>query len=720
MVAACFIFFVGHPVAAQIKEKEETEEEEPSAMDLGSLDFTKGGAVELNGDVIEYFADQNKMTARGNVVIVHPQATLKADEVDFYRNTSIAHARGHVRLTTPQADLFAQELTYNFDTMTGDFHGTRFLSYPYYGIGKKITRVSDKQMVLEATEMTTCDHDKPHYHLASRKLDVYPQDKIIARNVRFIVGKVPLLYLLKFTKDLKEKRPHLHIVPGKKKKWGVFTLTTARYYINDYLMVGLTVDYRSRRGIGTGAALEYAIPEGGSGVIKGYVMDDRNRTLDHHTDEERYKYEWRHKWDINEATDFIAQFYKIKDSEFLEDFFELERDEDDSPDTFALLTHNFPSGTLSLRTDARVNPYETIVEKLPEVRYDLQTQEIVESGFFLKNKTTASSLVKKEAKPSTVKLDTNRLDFDNEVSYPFKLSIIEVTPFVGGSETYYSQTAAAGDDVLRGQFRAGTSMTTKFFKVFDAEGRFWDPDVKRLRHIVTPIVTYEYSADPTVPASNLFALDGIDAIDNRNNMNFALENKIQVKKDDESIDLLRWRSGIDYKYKQDPGGKGFDQIKTEVDLRPVDWINFYFDSLYSTRTRKLNTANFDFYINGKEKQWSLALGKRYNRLVDDQITADFSMRLNPKWSFRIYERYDILGASLKEQEYRLSRDLHEWILDIIVNDNKSNGNTILFVLSLKAFPGDGLEFGSQLHRRAPGSQLQNQASAPLPEPTSTP
>ena len=54
--------------------------------------------VELTGDVIEYSVEGNMITAQGNVVMVHKNATLTCDRVEFSRANQEANAQGNVRL----------------------------------------------------------------------------------------------------------------------------------------------------------------------------------------------------------------------------------------------------------------------------------------------------------------------------------------------------------------------------------------------------------------------------------------------------------------------------------------------------------------------------------------------------------------------------------------------------------------------------------------------
>ena len=207
-------------------------------------------------------------------------------------------------------------------------------------------------------------------------------------------------------------------------------------------------------------------------------MNERNITSDRFWQErptptiekERFKVEWRHKWDIDQKTNAIMQYYKLSDASVTKDYFEKEYEEDTSAKTFFLLTRTIPSGVLSFRTDARVNRFESAVERLPELRYDMSNKPLWGSGFYLRNSTAYSNLTRKDASPSEVRDNTMRADMDSDLSYPMKVGFIEFAPYVGGRNTYYSKTNdPLKYNSIRGIFKTGATLSTRFYKLFDTE-----------------------------------------------------------------------------------------------------------------------------------------------------------------------------------------------------------------------------------------------------------
>jgi len=370
---------------------------------------------------------------------------------------------------------------------------------------------------MEDDYVTTCDLDKPHYRLTSDKMDIYPGDKLIARSVRMLIGNLPVLYLPKMTQDLTSKEPLVTFTPGMDKDWGIFLLSQWRLKFNENFKGIFHLDAREKRDIAWGFDMNYKTLEYGKGQFRTYYMNERKITSKRFYQErpsptierERFGVEWRHKWKIDPKTNAIMQYSKQSDSTFLKDYFKQRSEDDISPDTFFLLTRTLPRGSISFRTDVRINRFESAVERLPEIRYDLSNQDLFDSGFYLRNTTIYSNLTNKAASPSEVRQNTMRVDTDSAISYPMKIGFIELNPFVGGRNTYYSKTKDPDKyGTIRGIFNTGASLSTRFYRVFDTEVQRFGLNINRLRHIITPSVDYKFSSKPTRTPDQLDSFDG--------------------------------------------------------------------------------------------------------------------------------------------------------------------------------------------------------------------
>lgn len=674
--------------------------------------------VEVNGDQVQYSATDSKVVASGNVVVKRTGVTLYCDRLEFDRTQNVGVAEGNVVLVRGDGGrLTGDRMIYNFTTMKGDFVQAKITSKPFYGAGEKISKDAENHIHLQNGYITTCDHDKPHFRFKAPKVDIAPGDKAVARNMTLVLGKVPVFWLPKYTQDLKHNKPMFTITPGYDKDWGSFVLTGWRHYWNDQVNTVLHLDYRSKRGFGEGADLNYNNTRFGSGFMKMYYTQERlkentkffydyNNNNDEPTiEKERFKGEWRHTWDVDDNTRAVWQYYKLSDDQLLKDLFERENEKDSNPPTYFLLTRGLSTaGTLSLRSDVRVNRFTSAVDRLPEINYLLPGRKILDSGFYWKNSTTYSNLAKLEPSPMANRYETERIDTDNEISYPFKVNIFELRPFVGGQETYYSKTLTKEDNnTVRGIFKTGADVSTKFFRVYDVKTDLFNLDINRLRHVVTPSVAYFYTHDPTLESSKLVQFDSMDNLALRHGMTFGLENKLQTKRANKSEDLLRFLVTSDFYLKEDSHKGGFNNVVTKTDLIPNQYVTFYADTYYDTIEEHLSSANFDVYFTDPGNKWSFGFGKRYDREVDDQITSQLNYRINQKWYFEVYERWDTDRGINKEQQYSIVRDLHEWEGKISFNHKDTDGDSIWMIFTLKEFPEMGLNFGTGFNRRKAGA-----------------
>ena len=216
--------------------------------------------------------------------------------------------------------------------------------------------------------------------------------------MRLMIGKVPIMYIPRYTQRL-DRKPLLVMTPGYSKNWGSFLLTQWRYQLNPHIKTTVSGDFRELKGVAEGIGVKYDIPGYGDGIIKTYYMNELNIMKRHFwlpkTGEtiyrERFRAAWRHLWKIDNRTTAIWQYYKLSDKDLLKDYFEREHDRDLSPATFALVTHNFKQSTLSFQSAVRVNRFESIVERIPEIRFDYPTIKIGDTGFYWKERASSIS-----------------------------------------------------------------------------------------------------------------------------------------------------------------------------------------------------------------------------------------------------------------------------------------------------------------------------------------
>ena len=135
-------------------------------------------------------------------------------------------------------------------------------------------------------------------------------------------------------------------------------------------------------------------------------------------------------------------------------------------------------------------------------------------------------------------------------------------------------------------------------------------------------------------------------------------------------------------------GKGFQDFNYKLEFRPYKEWEFDSDAVFDTRQGFFRNLNADFWTSfGK---LNAAMGYRFKKDESSQYTASIQFPLNPFWKLGVYERFEFKTGHLVEQEYTLDRDMHCWVMQIIVNQRENDGISFFVAFKLKAFPEIGL------------------------------
>ena len=681
--------------------------------DKPKMKMKKNQPVEMQADQVQYAVGDNVAKASGNVVVKSGSTTMYADRMDLDRAHNEGTAKGHVYLDSPQFQVDADTGKFNFTAKTGQFENARIYEDPLQIKGKVVAKVAENHMVMEKGFMTTCDHDIPHFRMEAKRMDVYPGDKAIASGVKIYIGPVPVMYLAKYVQDLKDK-PWFTFMPGSKKDLGFFLLTRSRIKINDSVTTTLLLDAYERQGFAWGSETKYKTPSMGAGLLRTYFINERTVSTKHPwqmkiaptVQNERYRLEWRHQWSIDDKTSAIWQYYRLSDNVLLNKYFQREFRRDPTADTYFLLTRALPVGVVNFRVDHRVNRFVAAVDRTPEITYSAAGVPIGATGFYLTSNDSFSNLVKRQASPTEDRRKTMRVHTDNLISYPTHIAFVQVTPNVGGDVTYYSRTPddRQPTDVVRGVFKTGANLSTRFMKVFELRKGLFGTDLRQFRHIIAPSVTYTYQHIPSFISSRLNQFDGIDALDKAHTIGFSLENKLQTKRGKETVDLVRGLTTVDYTIKQKGVKSLLGQVKNLVEINPVSWLRMVSDTTYDHRNGHLSQGSFDFYFT-KDNKFGFDVGDTFTRGGNHQLVIQVAYVVNPKWKFKVYNRFDEVTGTLKQERYSLTRDLHEWQMNLVYENTHGSGTQFLMTFTLKAFPDQPFDlFGTSFHQRKAGSQ----------------
>ena len=679
--------------------------------------------VTVNGDTVEYLTDNKEVQASGKVMVDYQGTKLSCDKLTVDTQTKDALAEGNVRIVDPKGTMEGEKITYNFNTKIGIVQNSSFTSLPFFGRAQKAEKLNESHFKASQGYATTCDFDRPHFRLKSKNIDMYPGNKIIARDNTLYLGSTPTAYLPYLSQSLKDRNMIVQLSPGYSKKFGPYLVSSYRHNLTDKITGRLYLDYRDRLGLAEGFGTNFSGTQFGNGDFKFYYTQERPKSEDEKGKFERYFARFRHKWSIDSKTTLINEFYKITDSKrallgtnfnVLKDYFPREYDVDTQPISYSLLTHSFSQSSASFIVQKRINPwYDTPqLEKLPEFNYNLPSVQLGEFPLYFDHTSQVGSYSVKHKVPAAPNSDygSNRLDTYNKLSLPVKVSFIDLTPFAATRETIYDKDINGLHLAPRTVFYTGSEASTKFYRIYDAETNFLNLDIKELRHIVTPKISYNYNPEPTVLASRLKQFDAVDSIGLNNSVDFELSNKLQTKRNGTAVDLADFIVSTAYYFHKVTNTADFNSDTLtrlitnqelgnyffKLELYPYPWMSVTSDAEYSHKYDYFNAINYDLGFQ-VAKERSLSFGQRIQKGGGNEMTLGSDWRMTPKWKAHLYERYQsadrpLLRQGLVKQEYGFTRDLHCWLFDLNYTIEKEHGQTIWCIFRLKAFPEIAIDY----------------------------
>ena len=639
--------------------------------------------VVIDAEKVNFLQEEKKVIAQNNVRIKYEDIKISCDKAIYDAENNKAHLEGNIKISSPEGEVFASYAEYDFDKKQAEIKKMRIESPPFYGEAKKAEKIKEKY-ILKKGYITTCNLKNPHYRLEAKRIIIYPKEKIKAKSVVLFIGKIPVFYFPCYVQSLKEKSFPFQISGGKSKDWGYYLLTRYRYYFSQNNKGKLIFDEYEERGEGFG--LIHSLKNSfGEALLKLYYIEDefyKKDKLPSYVPYHRYSGEFSYNFRKDNLS-LIAEFNKFSDKDFKKDFFYREYEKNPHPLSYLLFDYHLKNSSFSLLVQKRANRFFEETEYLPKIEYNFYKQRISKSfPLYFQSKTSFSNLTKKRADSSSDD-DSLRFYTQNIFSLSSAIKWLRINPYVGGDFTYYSKNIYL-EDTERVTSRCGIDLSTKLYKIFDADFNIWGEKISKMRHTITPILKYEYIHPPTVSSSHLFQFDEIDNVSGKDSLYFTLENIVEAKNDKRKWTFLYFSPTVEYKIKEKNKGSHFDNLKIDLEIYPKRNLSLDSDFFYDFNSRAFKEANVDLGVIGN--RYKIFFGHRYARKESSQSTLSFYYKISPKWEFKNYLRYEFKEGRFREQQYILRRDLHCWLMDIGLDIDKEKNLTFWIVFRIKAFP----------------------------------
>lgn len=667
-------------------------------------------------------------TARDNVAIHFGDTDIYSDFAQYDSSKRELLLRGKVRIYRGVSLYLGEEATYNLDSKAIRAHEMRSGTYPYLVSGETIDSTSDAEYKITDGTFTTDDREQPDFQLKARGVRIYPDDRVIFRNVTFYVGKVPIFWWPYLYQPLDQSFSYA-IAPAYLSSWGPSLLGKITFPIGEKISSTIRLDYRTRRGeaLGFDSDVHYGKDDKSQLKLSTYYLQDQNPDLNrtsvprNGTPTGRYRFSVQNRTHITENLEATADINKLSDAFLLQDFFPSEFRIDPKPDNNVALTLTGENYALTGYVRYQFNAFFETTERLPEVDLDLKRQPLWNSGIFYEGETSAAELNRNFQTGSTFEdYSAFRVDSFHQLTYPKTyLGWLSIVPRVGFRETYYSETRdlgpsifPAGSDPLRPEFplpNPGYDPTTgtnvplvltgdTFRAIFNAGlessfkiSRAWEGLQSRalgldgLRHIIQPYSNFSYVSNPTAnplsilqfdrfqPSTKLKPIDfpqytSIDSLDNWTIERVGVRNRLQTRRDDLTVSWLELDTYFDVNIDNPFDRTQFSNVFNKLTLTPVAWATLVIDSQFPLLDKGFTEVDTSLRFQPTANS-QLSIGHRYLKdnpffLNSSLYTISAYYRINDNWSVGALEQYEATTNIVEQQRYEVYRDLTSWVASV--------------------------------------------------------
>jgi len=213
-------------------------------VDLETSGQLHYGAIVLDAGRISYWTDRKNLLARA---LVEPD--------------SAGQLQQRPRLADAQQVITGEQLTYNIDTRRGRIRGSSTEFEGAYYHGGDFRKYTDSVFFVDHGTYTTCNLAKPHFHFASRDMEIIRNDKVIARPVVMKIGELPVAILPYYVFPIKRGR-HSGFLPlriGNFQRGERFIGNVGYYWAaSDYYDLESALDYNEATGVLLHGRVNYA------------------------------------------------------------------------------------------------------------------------------------------------------------------------------------------------------------------------------------------------------------------------------------------------------------------------------------------------------------------------------------------------------------------------------------------------------------------------------
>jgi LPS-assembly protein len=680
---------------------------------LGDKHYRLSGAVEMErgdtviyADSVEYFEDQERAIATGNVVVTQGLNRIAADRADFntrtqlgvfYQASGIATVRqGRPQSPVPGGIVVPQMLGQDNDV---------------YYFGETVEKLGPKKYKITNGGFSTCVQPTPRWDLAADTIILYIDHYTLLKQALLNVKGVPMLYLPVFYYPTKEEdRATGVLIPT----YGISTIRGQSIHnaffwaINRSHDATFMYDWFSKTGTGAGSEYRYNLGGGSDGQMSAYTLDQKAATLTNAGGGTSVQPAARSFTVTGYANQSLPNRFRARAQ--VDYFSSVVTNQTFNTDVYSATRNQrrYSANVFGLVSGLTVNGNFDRTEWFTSVSSDSTSSQVTGSSPRVvltrsERPLFGRSRIYVGATGEYARLDRltknndtvvangdrslSRLDFAPQIRVPFnRWPFLTVNSTVSWKQTYYSrsidpndptETVVVGDNVNRQYFTLLSQVVGPVFT------RVWNtPDngyAERFKHTIEPF----FNVQRTSAIDNykqIVKIDGSDLVyGNTTSFSYGLNNRLYAKRKfgqvSQAVEILSLQisqsyytnalaSRVDFSYLTNTTTStpnNFSPIAINLRATPSQTVNANLRAEIDSRYKALRQVSADTSVNWRQQLmasvgWSHRFyipelaGFNNRAALDHWVNASTTLQTRDRRYGAVYQfNYDILRSALLQQ-----------------------------------------------------------------------
>ena len=474
---------------------------------------------------IVYDTKKRASVAEGNAEFLNDGLRVQADRIYYFAENAKALAEGNVRITNGDYRFSApvgaywhteQKIEASAFRMSAGGHG-------YYG--ENLRGQTQDRLVADHVRLDyrgVHDRDLLGFHVLARQGVLRPKKDVVLKDAVVRIGPVPVLVSPIYRHNFEEawvrwKSEWTLLEKKPSEKYGHYMRNDIRFHVWPSVKPGVMIDYYRKQGVLVGFMADYedrSTPLG-RGHIEGARIHDENlgvvnRMHDrkgHDLKNPRFWFEWQHIGYAGTSNDIAVHAQWMRDPDVIKDFRPANNDgKRQHPDNFFEWSHRDEASVTSLLVRYKLNRFQRIQERLPEIRYEHALEPIADTPFYQQYGFGISHLRERPLDKKDTEIFDETYEADRErvlkrtdafygITIPFDCSpLCTITPLAGvRAARYFGFNRGSRSQYTRFLGQVGFDVRLRSYGDYRYTNEWWN--IHDFRHLMKPFLQYRYMPD---------------------------------------------------------------------------------------------------------------------------------------------------------------------------------------------------------------------------------